>query len=113
MRLPLKRFADARLARKIAVLRVFCAVVGVSVLGLIVFFAASGEMTVRGSSSGGRFVSDGALKVIRWSDSPGVYLLSVLWYVAISIAFVGALYLALAKTLERRHGRRSRFFRKK
>ena len=113
MRQLLRRFDDPRLARKMAILRNVCAAIGLSVCALIVIFAARGELTVRGSHAGGRFVSDGTLNTLHWSDGPFMYLLNAIWYVVVTIAFFGALYLALAKIVEKRHGRRSRFFQRK
>lgn len=113
MRLRFKRFDDPRLARKFRILRVACALIGFSLLLLVLIAIASGELTVRGSRTGGRFVSDGVLRTIQWSDEPIIYLLIAVCYAGTSIALCAGLYLALAKVMESRHGRRRRFFQRK
>lgn len=109
----LKKFDDPRLARKITFVRVFCALLGIAAVALLVVAATSGEMVVRGAPHGGRFVSDGVIKSIHWSDSAALYLLAVTGQIVLCLSFVGGLYLALARLVERRHGRRSRFFQRK
>jgi hypothetical protein len=113
MRRLLKVFPDPKLARKISILRTVFLLLGLCVVALLVVVASGGKLVARGSATGGRFVSDGYLSTVSWSESPSVYLLLLLWYVVLSLAFLGGLYIALARLMEKRHGRRPRFFQRK
>lgn len=109
----LKSFSDPKLARKTTILRAVFLLLSLSVVALLVAVASGGELLARGSSTGGRFVSDGHLSTVLWSDSPVIYLLLFFWYALISLSLVAGLYIALARLLEKLHGRRSRFFQRK
>lgn len=106
-----KHHADPRLARKIARLRALGLLLGALVVAAVAVVAAGGEMTARGSAFGGRFVSDGVLRTIAWSDSPATYLAVATWYAAMGLLLVAGIYAVLARLVERRHGRP--FFRRK
>ncbi len=101
----LKVYEDQKLARKIARLRVFSAVLAVLGLGFVAALVGSGELTARGSSPGGRFVSEGVLKSVTWGADPVVFLATAFWYVAIALILVICFYLVTAKLIERTHGR--------
>lgn len=100
-----RQFDDPKLARKIAILRYGSLMMGLLILVGIALLAASGELTMRGASTGGRFVSDGFLRTVKWADEPFLYLLTVTWYVFFSLLSVAAVHVALAKLVGRLHGR--------
>lgn len=101
----LKVHDDQKLARKIARLRAFSAVVAVLGLGSVAALVAGGELTARGSFAGGRFVSDGVLKSVTWDADPFVFLVTAFGYVAIVLLLVICFYLVTAKLIEKAHGR--------
>ena len=101
----LKSYSDPRLRRKIAVLRAFFVVVETAVLVLILAWASTGEMLGRSSLSGARADSSAVVIAIRWSESPMIYIVNIFWHVGITTLFVFGFYLALAKLIEKLHGR--------
>ncbi|WP_345294463.1 hypothetical protein [Luteimonas vadosa] len=101
----LKTFADRRLARKIAVLRTASAALALLVLATVAMMAARGELIVRGSHAGGRFVSDGVLKMVSWSDSPLVYVIATIAYLAMGLLLVACMHAVAGKLIENFHGR--------
>ena len=101
----LKSYSDPRLRRKIAVLRAFCLVLETAAVALILAWASTGEMLGRSSLSGARADSRAVVIAIHWSESPTIYVVNTLWHIGITTLFVFGFYLALAKIIEKLHGR--------
>lgn len=109
----LKTFTDDRLRRKIVVVRGFCLVLLASWLGLLLWVGASGRFDVTFSRTGGRYSSPSIARTITWADSPNMFVFQLAWHFLIGAAFIAALYVVLARVIERFHGRTHPIFRRK
>ena len=102
MRRFLKPYADRTLGRKVAVVR------GVSLLllgaftVLMVFVVRRGEI-VAGSRS--TWSSPSVSRTVTWADSPIYFVFQLSLLLLMGLAFIGAVHLALVRTVERLHGR--------
>ena len=101
----LKSYSDPRLRRKIAVLRAFFLVLETAVVALILAWALTGDMLGRSSLSGARADSRAVVIAVRWSESPTIYVVNTLWHLGAITLFIVGCYLALAKIIEKLHGR--------
>jgi hypothetical protein len=95
---------DRRLARKLLAARLLFVLLAMAWVGLLLADASNGEMSVHASSPG-RSKSLAYMRVLTWQESPGLFLLSLLFYAGIGLVMVGASGHVASTFIRRWHGR--------
>jgi len=106
-----KQFSDPKLARKMMLVRAVFLFFGAVWTLLVVSYAASGEIIARSSVSNS--LSRAVLVNVDWSERPVVFLANVLWLLGSGLVFIVGCYIAMARLIDKWHGRRLPFYKRK